>query len=315
MLAASLALATLGCADDATDEPRPPTSGERLVRGILGVGPDAKGAQAKAADALVGAIHEQFPGRIDQIERDLHSDDGKRVTEAKRLLDRTIEATAAAAFGGPGANAGFALRTSTVHTADGPVELTPGGDGKLVDGQAELVCAFPRDPAGNPIHLGRGSDGRYGDDSDGVLGALADQAELTAIAAARTVGTSTTLTDLALIDAGQYAPDPESRLGAYAATRGYPEGTVGHAVHNAIATIALSFGTYGEEKIGRVFNAPEARALYNERVDSCAGYTMAVLEYTYWADVLEEDSLSAGGAMGSMFNPTVRNLLQREVFD
>ena len=39
----------------------------------------------------------------------------------------------------------------------------------------------------------------------------------------------------------------------------------------------------------------------------------AVLDH--WRDVAAEDPWSPGGRMGSMFNPAVRDLLQRQVFD
>ncbi len=302
-LAAGLALTVIGCADD-SEEPQGPSSGEQVVRGVLGAGPDAKGAQAKAADAIVAKIQEQHPGRIDQLEKDLKSRDGRRVRDAKRLLDETIRG-AKNTFGG----AGTSLTTSSVRFLDGPVDLTPGGDDQIVDAEdVELVCGVPRDAAGQEIHLGRAADGRYGDDRVGQEGAYADDADLLAFGVPSVVL-------LALIDDGEYQPDPDSRLGAYAATRGYPEGTVGYAVHNAIGTIADLLGTYGQERIGRVFNSPEARALYDEPVASCAGYRMAVLEYTYWKDVLAEDPFSIGGSLGSMFDPAARDLLQRNIFN
>jgi len=111
-------------------------------------------------------------------------------------------------------------------------------------------------------------------------------------------------------------PDSRSRTNqTYAATRGYPVGTVGNSVHNAIGTIYITFANYGQERIGRVFNSPEARALYDQPVASCAGYQMAALEYQYWQDVRAEDAVSPGGNMGSAFNPVARDVLQRHVFD
>jgi hypothetical protein len=73
-------------------------------------------------------------------------------------------------------------------------------------------------------------------------------------------------------------PDPESRLGAFYATRGYKSGTVDSAVHRAIY---LAFGTAGEEKIGRVFNSEAATALYNHPVESASGICMAEIEHLY----------------------------------
>ena len=116
------------------------------------------------------------------------------------------------------------------------------------------------------------------------------------------------------IDRGELVPDPESRLGAYAATKGYPPGSVGEAVHNAIGTIYIALGNYGEERIGRVFNSAEARALYNHPVDSQAGALMAAIEERYWQNVRAEDAWSPGGQLGSAFSPAVRDFLQRNIF-
>lgn len=117
--------------------------------------------------------------------------------------------------------------------------------------------------------------------------------------------------NLLRIDRGELTPDPESRLGAYAATVGYPQGTVGNAVHRAIGGIYIAFGTYGEEKIGRVFNSPEARVLYNQPVESVAGLQMAEAEAQYWRNVMAEDGWSAGGRMGSLFPPELRERIQK----
>jgi hypothetical protein len=120
--------------------------------------------------------------------------------------------------------------------------------------------------------------------------------------------------DLSRVDGGTLVPDPKSRLGAYAATRGYPPGTVGDAVHNAIGFIYDVFGTYGEEQIGIVFNAPQAQGLYKDPVDSPSGYKMAQIEYAYWRRARHEDSTSGGGLLGSAFPTTVRDYLQRHYF-
>lgn len=120
--------------------------------------------------------------------------------------------------------------------------------------------------------------------------------------------------DLSKVDGGTLIPDPRSRLGAYAATRGYPPGTVGDAVHNAIGFIYEVFGTYGEEQIGIVFNAPQAQVLYKDPVDSPSGHKMAQIEYAYWRRVLHEDVTSGGGLLGSAFPTTVRDFLQRYYF-
>jgi hypothetical protein len=120
--------------------------------------------------------------------------------------------------------------------------------------------------------------------------------------------------DLSNVDGGTLVPDPRSRLGAYAATRGYSPGTVGDAVHNAIGFIYDVFGTYGEEQIGVVFSSPQAHALYKDPVDGPSGYEMAQIEYAYWRKALGEDWTSGGGLLGSTFPTTVRDYLQRHYF-
>lgn len=165
--------------------------------------------------------------------------------------------------------------------------------------------------------LGRDEDDTFGDSARGLLGAARDL--VPSVDTLRGVGmggalfTGRSMT-LAAIDRGALVPDPASRLGAYAATRGYPPGTVGYSVHNAIGGIYWGLGAYGEERIGRVFNAPEAQALYGQPVDSAAGRQMAAIEHAYWENVRKEDPLSAGGRLGSAFSPSVRDALQRRVF-
>lgn len=155
---------------------------------------------------------------------------------------------------------------------------------------------------------------RVGDRHQGVLGALRDSAGLLADAVNPSATIAQRVTALAAVDRGAVQPPRDSRLGAYAATRGYPPGTVGHAVHNAIGTIFSTLGTYGEERIGSVFNSPEARALYSQPVDGPAGRRMAALEHRYWDMVRREDPLSAGGQLGAAFDPAARDFLQREFF-
>ena len=80
------------------------------------------------------------------------------------------------------------------------------------------------------------------------------------------------------IDHNNLQVDLDSRLGAYFATKGYEEGTVGNAVHRAIGTIIIIFGTFGEEKIGTVFNSAEAKKLYpNLDFPVCVAYYLMKL--------------------------------------
>jgi hypothetical protein len=116
------------------------------------------------------------------------------------------------------------------------------------------------------------------------------------------------------IERGTLQPDPGSRLGAYAGTVGYPPGSVGHAVHRAIGSIYLTMGTVGEERIGTVFNSPEAKALFDKPLTRETSRQMAEMEYAYWHRRREENGWSVGGQLGSAFNPTVRDFLQRDVF-
>lgn len=135
--------------------------------------------------------------------------------------------------------------------------------------------------------------------------------------AARIVGTPLIpgsdgrLIDRLRVDAGGEV-DPNSRLGAYQATGGYREGTVGFAAHQAIGQIYDMAGTIGEDQIGTVFNSDAARALYDQPVDSPASRQLAEMEYAYWAEQNEQGTL--GGWMGSSVPPATRDWLQQEVF-
>ncbi len=122
------------------------------------------------------------------------------------------------------------------------------------------------------------------------------------------------LDNLHAIDNGTMTPDPNGRLGAYAATSGYPAGTVGESVHNAIGTIYKGFGNFGEEQIGKVFNSPEAKATYGDPVDSQSSKCMASMEQAYWQQAKSEDPWSAGGRMGAAFSPGSRDWLQKNIF-
>ena len=152
------------------------------------------------------------------------------------------------------------------------------------------------------LHGGPASDGLTG-----TSGAWADANQVQP-------GLLTRLDNMRQIDAGTMTPDPNSRLGAYAATSGYPAGTVGNSVHNAIGTIYGGMANYGEENIGKVFNSPEAKSMYNDPVDSQSSKCMASVEHAYWEQVKAEDPWSAGGQLGSAFGPTSRDWLQRNVF-
>lgn len=104
--------------------------------------------------------------------------------------------------------------------------------------------------------------------------------------------------------------DPESRLGAYKANVGYGPKTVGNSVHHAIWLIYVVFGTWGEEKIGTVFNSEEARDLYPEPEGSDADRKITEIEYAYW----QSRKGTFGGFLGCLFSPRIRVWLQYRVF-
>ncbi|MBK6918975.1 MAG: hypothetical protein IPH07_16395 [Deltaproteobacteria bacterium] len=156
--------------------------------------------------------------------------------------------------------------------------------------------------------------GRAGDDKSGFLGYLSDQAVLARVMAAAGAGAAVRLHELRRVAAGNLRPIPHTRLGAFAATVGYPRGTVGYAVNRAIGLLYASLGTYGEERIGVVFNSPIARTHYPRPVHSASSRAVAQMEFDYWAAVRAEDPWSAGGRIATAFDPGSRDWLQREVF-
>lgn len=115
--------------------------------------------------------------------------------------------------------------------------------------------------------------------------------------------------DLEAVRKGTLTPDPSSRLGAYKATLGYQPGTVGYAVNKQIGNIYNGLGTFGEDQIGKVFNSPEAKALYNEPVGSDASKQMAAMELKYWND--QKAKGTVGGYMGSSVPVGARDWLQK----
>lgn len=178
--------------------------------------------------------------------------------------------------------------------------------------QKEGACVESMSCSGGPGYDGlsatsdRSAPGPAGDARSGPSGAWADASDLQP-------NMFDKLANLAAIDSGTLTPNPDSRLGAYAATAGHAPGTVGAAVHAGIGNIYAIFGTYGEERIGTVFNSAEAKALYDQPVESPASRQIAELEYAYWSRVLAEDGWSAGGRMGTSFDPGTRDWLQRKV--
>jgi len=86
-------------------------------------------------------------------------------------------------------------------------------------------------------------NGRYGDDRTGWIGSASDVADRM-----MAPGIPERVARLTQVESHIMVPDPESRLGAFAGTRGYPHGTVGNAVHLGIAAIYMYLGDAGQEK-------------------------------------------------------------------
>ncbi len=278
-------------------------AGRDAARGLLGLAPvsaapsstPATAEQKKSASRyeavvtyLLVLLEQREPGALARYSIEMKSQDEKRIIPAyvgmRGKLERLAEDPALLEMIRKDPLFAGALKTQS----------------SSIFGRVEI-----RDLPANIPNLGRGADGNYGDGNTGALAAAADSKGLFVLFP---------VDQLLKVERGEVIPDPESRLGAFAATRGYPVGSVGHAVHNAIGTIFLALGTYGEERIGRVFNSPEARALYNQPVESSAGALMAAIEQRYWANVAAEDSWSPGGQLGAAFSPAVRDFLQRNVF-
>lgn len=284
-------------------------AGRESALGVLGLSPSSSSASEQAnasaeekarysryeavAGHLIALLEEREPGALAAYTTEMRSRNDERMVAAR---------------GG--------LRKKLAALGDDPalydrVARDPLFAGQLAPRSAALVgnvrVLEVNIPPGDIPNLGRGPDGFYGDGKTGAGAALAELPSLAATPSSRAGA-------IADIDAGRLVPDPASRLGAYAATAGYPVGSVGHAVHNAIRLIYLEFGTWGEERIGRVFNSPEARALYNDPVESQSGALMAAIEHRYWQNALAEDSWSGGGRLGSAFDPTARDFLQKYLF-
>lgn len=113
------------------------------------------------------------------------------------------------------------------------------------------------------------------------------------------------------IDHGKYPYPikPDSRLGAYQATAGYPEGTVGNTAHRAIGTIYIIFGSKWEDDIGLLFHEQETKDLYPQLVGTPAETKLNEIEYNYW-----KQQTDFGGEFACFFKPSVRRWIQIHVF-
>ncbi len=280
------------------------TDGRKVARGMLGL-PETPASPAKAEDKakiqrwealaehVFFIVEAREPNAMRTFGETLAAKDAEKSAKAFATMRGKIEDAAASNE--------LRVRVANDPLFKGvkiPTTTTKSGGIGIRAGETPVAGDIP--------DLGRGPDGFYGDGQTGWGARIRDIGGF--VADLWPWGT------LAKIDRGELTPDPESRLGAYAATRGYPPGSVGEAVHNAIGMIYITFGTYGEERIGRVFNSPEARALYNQPVDSPAGRLMAEIELRYWQNVAAEDSWSPGGELGSAFSAAFRDWLQQNIF-
>ena len=109
---------------------------------------------------------------------------------------------------------------------------------------------------------------------------------------------------------GLINPPDDSRLGAYEATRGHERGTVGRGANNSIGAIYMLMGTYGQDRIGNVFNSQQAQQTLPHSVRSSANGELARTEFGYWQNQRDTQG-TEGGVMGSLFSPTVREGIQQ----
>jgi hypothetical protein len=317
VLALSLSLSAVAAGGCASEEDVSSSSfskqqlellGPKFVYGVMGLG-DAPSATDSvlvrqnyaAAGHMIAIIEMRQPGSITALSADMQSGDAARVLKGMTWLNAILDDIA------------VSDELSTRLSADplfAEIRTQGGGSGGAGSGGGTASGGGTGGTKEIP-NLGADKDGKYGDANTGMAGAAKDLKDLGAPTPQGFAARSETLKQ---IDEGKLTPPPDSRLGAYDATKGYPPGTVGSAVHNAIGTIYKTLDNYGQENIGRVFNSPEARALYNEPVTSDAGRRMAEIEHRYWDNVRREDPRSAGGQLGSAFSPSVRDGLQRHWF-
>ena len=291
--------------EDSAVAPVPAGEGAAFARGVLGLPksalPTSASLRARRYEAtvthLVAIVERKYPGQLDTNVAGLQSKDDTRIAASRDWLDGAFTAVMNSN------DMASALRSDPLFSG---VSIKSDGSGLSLENTND-GSSSGGSGSKDPNDVGKGANGKYGDDRTGLSGALADAND-------EQPGLRDRLNNLIDIDNGDLTPNPDSRLGAYAATAGYDPGTVGNAVHNAIGTIYGSLGTFGEENIGRVFNSSEAKALYDQPVDSDAGLQMATIEHQYWNNVRQEDPLSPGGNLGSAFSPKARDFLQKNVF-
>ena len=103
--------------------------------------------------------------------------------------------------------------------------------------------------------------------------------------------------------------DPASRLGAYQATAGYKEGTVGNTAHRAIGTMYVLWGSWAEDRIGLLFRTVKMRLLLPLPVTSKAESIFNQIEYKDWE---KQDDI--GGELATFFPPDVRTWVEVHIF-
>jgi hypothetical protein len=294
------------CSADDTDAGA--DRGRRVATAVMGINPDAPlsanvrmARYQTVASYIVAEIDRHEPDYFGSLGREIDSKDADRMQRALVVLDAKLTDTAAS-------------RVLTARISQDPLFTDGSGTVRVKSEGAGGGGGGGGSTGGSgqTPDVGKGADGKYGDDRTGPMGAAKDLSDLnTALGPLSRGGREQTLAD---IDAGKTTPNPDSRLGAYDATKGYPPGSVGDSVHNAIGEIYKDLGDYGQENIGRVFNSDEAKALYGDPVDSDSGRKMAEIEHQYWQNVKSEDPWSMGGQLGSAFNPAARDWLQRNWF-
>ncbi|HEY8078446.1 MAG TPA: hypothetical protein VIF62_30160 [Labilithrix sp.] len=273
-------------------------SGRVAARAMLGLAATPETADDMAdyedvAALMIAIVERREPGVFDRFGADVAARDGDRFVTAWNDMRARLDAVATSD------ELADAVRSDPAFA---------GVDIQSIDPSAIGASDWSYTPPNDGVpNLGRGPDGWFGDGQIGVGAAIRDARGLFAdpFFPGRT---------LARVDDGTQKPDPSSRLGAYACTGGHEPGTVGDAVHHAIGFIYEALGTYGEEKIGRVFCDPQAQALLDDPVDSPSSVRIAQIEQRYWQNVKTEDPASPGGRLGAAFNPASRDFLQRRVF-
>ena len=186
---------------------------------------------------------------------------------------------------------------------------------EVVSGRSEFVAAFllysvflRADAIEQAIRRFFGehaliANGKYGDGKERLLGRASDPSKW--------LTSGSYEKQLREIDyEGQEPSDLGSRLEVFYITWVYPDDTAIHAIHNAIGEIYWWLGCVGDEKLGRVLSDKRAIALYGHSIHSASNLGMTQIEYRYWTNVYNEDSVSVAGQLSFMLKPAIRDCTQ-----